>query len=351
MLVSSGTSYLSASMPIAKGQFQQLCATYDARPAHNKIVLFRNAAAVSESSQLEMGDLGYSTALLTIGSGTNHQVGTFGSALPGITFTESLSGSIDELRIFHSYLSPEQQKRYSDRSVYTSPELRLYYKFNEPTGSYPGSLSVIDSSGRGLHSSLLNTNASTRVSESALVNEIPDETPVLFPSHPDVVNLNTSLLSSASQYDANNPNMITKLIPRHYLQEASVFEGFGQNNELGNIDDPYGTRKDFPGGGSLGSAQIIASLLFVWAKQFDELKMYLDQFGRQNKVDPVEPGTIASTFLPQLAESYGISLPEMFGNAFATMVCGKFYKRHPFSYPNHLINRKKKTDLQTILVI
>lgn len=315
MLVSSGTSYLSASMPIAKGQFQQLCATYDARPTHNKIRLFRNASPVSESSQLEMGDLGYSTALLAIGSGTNHEVGAFGSALPGIKFSQSLSGSIDELRVFHSYLSPEQQKRYSDRSVYTSPELRLYYKFNEPTGSYPGSLSVIDSSGRGLHSSLLNSSAFTRVDESALINEIPDETPVLFPSHPDVVNLNTSLLSSASQYDANNPNMITKLIPRHYLQEASAFEGFGQNNELGNIDDPYGTRQDFPGGGSLGSAQIIASLLFVWAKQFDELKMFLDQFGRQNKVDPVEPGTIASTFLPQLAESYGISLPEMFGNA------------------------------------
>jgi hypothetical protein len=53
----------------------------------------------------------------------------------------------------------------------------------------------------------------------------------------------------------------------------------------------------------------------VWAKQFDELKMHLDQFGRLNRVDPLEPGTVASTFLPQLAESYGISLPEMFPNA------------------------------------
>ena len=315
MMVSSGsTHHLSASMPIAKGAFQHVCATYDARPTFNRISLFRDAQPVAQSSQLEMGDLGYGLSQLTIGSGTNHTVGDFGGP-PGLVFQETLSGSIDELRVYHQALSIEAQEKYRERSVYPSSGLRLYYKFNEPSGSYPGNSSIIDSSGRGLHSSLLGYWSGARSSESALLNELPSESPILFPSHPDVTSLNSELLSSASQYDINNPNMITKLIPRHYLQEASVFEGFGQNNELGDIDDPYGTRQDFPGGGDLGSAQIIASLLFVWAKQFDELKMHLDQFGRLNRVDPLEPGTVASTFLPQLAESYGISLPEMFPNA------------------------------------
>lgn len=316
MLVSSGTSaYLSASMPISKGEFQHVCATYDARPTYNRISLFRNARLESQSSQLEMGDLGYGSSLLTIASGTDHLVGPFGDIAPGITFAETLSGSIDELRVYHSVPSADFQKKYMRRSVYPSDSLRLYYKFNEPTGSYPGNTSVIDSSGRALHASLANFTMSARVDSTALANELPKETPVLFPSYPDVVSLNEDLLSSASQYDVNNPNLVTKLIPRHYLQEASIFEGFGQNNELGDIDEPYGTRQNFPGGGSLGSAQIIASLLFVWAKQFDELKMHLDQFGRQNRVDPLEPGTVASTFLPFLAESYGITLPEMFPNA------------------------------------
>lgn len=316
MLVSSGSSHhLSASMPIAKGEFQHVVATYDARPTYNRISLFRNSQLASQSSQLEMGDLGYGSSLLTLGSGSNHAVGAFGGPSPGLEFSETLSGSIDELRVFHQALSPDHQARYSERSVYPSDGLRLYYKLNEPSGSYPGSLSIIDSSGRGLHSSLQGTWSGARVGVSALQNELPDEAPVLFPSHPDVVALNVGLLASASQFDANNPNLITKLIPRHLLQEASIFEGFGQNNELGDIDEPYGTGRDFPGGGRLGSAQIIASLLFVWAKQFDELKMHLDQFGRLTRVDPLEPGTVASTFLPQLAEAYGISLPEMFPNA------------------------------------
>lgn len=316
MLVSSGTSaFLSASISVSKGEFQHICATYDARPSYNRIYLYREAKLEAQSSQLEMGDLGYGSSLFTIGSGTNHLVGNFGSLVPGITFAQSLSASIDELRVYHSAISSEYQGKYMRRSVYPADDLRLYFKFNEATGSYPGNASVIDSSGRALHSVLSNFSTSARVDVSALANELPKETPVLFPSHPDVVALNEDLLTSASQYDVNNPNMVTKLIPRHYLQEASIFEGFGQNNELGNIDEPYGTRQDFPGGGNIGSAQIIASLLFVWAKQFDELKMHLDQFGRQNRVDPLEPGTVASTFLPYLAESYGITLPEMFPNA------------------------------------
>ena len=318
MLVSSGTaSYLSASMAISKGEFQQVCAVYDARPTFNRIQLFRNAELQAQSSQLEMGDLGYGGQPLTIGSGSSHSAGSFGGA--GIQFSETLSGSIDELRVYHRALGSETQKKYLNREIYTSDDLRLYFKFNEPTGSYPGNLSVIDSSGRGLHSTIVGassvTVSSLRSGGSALIEENPDETPILFPSHPAVISLNSDLLASASQYDAGNPNMITKLIPRHYLQEASIFEGFGQNNELGDIDDPYGTQRDFPGGGVLGSAQVIASLLFLWAKQFDEIKMQLDQFGRLNRVDPLEPGTIASTFLPFLAETYGITLPEMFPNA------------------------------------
>ena len=32
---------------------------------------------------------------------------------------------------------------------------------------------------------------------------------------------------SASQYDVNNPNLITKLIPEHYLEMASQSDVFG----------------------------------------------------------------------------------------------------------------------------
>jgi len=318
MLVSSGTAYMSASMPVAKGDFQHVCATYDATPGVNKIKMFRNAVLESSSSSRELGGFGYTSAPLLIGSGVNHAAGFFGSVTPGINFGQTLSGTIDELRVYHSARSASEQKKFIDRSVYSDSNLKLYYKFNEPTGSFSANTTIIDSSGNSLHSVVTNFTESLRERRGIslpMLYESNTESPVLFPSYQDVITLNEDLLTSASDYDANNPNMITKLIPRHYLQEASIFEGFGQNSELGTITDTYGSNQNFPGGGKLGSAQIIATLLFVWAKHFDEIKMHLDQFGKQRNISPVEPGTIASTFLPQLAESYGISLPEMFPNA------------------------------------
>lgn len=318
MLVSSGSSFMSASMSLSKGDFQHICAIHDSSPSVNKIKLYRNSDLKSTSTSLELGPFGYSSSPFYIGSGSNHLAGNFGSASPGFLFSQTLSGAIDELRVYHGVRSAKDQKKFIQRSVYPETSLKLYYKFNEPTGSYASNSTVIDSSGNSLHSSVINFNQTLRNLRGLSIPvsyEIEEESPVLFPSYPDVVSLNTALLSSASEYDTNNPNMITKLIPRHYLMEASIFEGFGQNSELGNITEPYGTRQNFPGGGELGSAQIIASLLFIWAKYFDELKMHLDQFGRQRNIDPIEEGTIANAFLPQLAETYGFHLPELYPNA------------------------------------
>ena len=135
--------------------------------------------------------------------------------------------------------------------------------------------------------------------------------PVLFPDEPSVVDLNTRLLLSASFYDANNPNLISKLVPKHYLLEQAEFEGF--QNEDGNIADGY--TGDTPGGGKLGSPQIVAALLFTWAKYFDEMKLYLDQFSNLLHVDYDDEGTVADQFLPFLGEYHGFSLPNMFSNA------------------------------------
>lgn len=318
MLVSSGSSYVSASMPVERGEFHHVCAVYDASPDVHQIKLYKDFKLMSESTPLELGAFSYSAQDLTIGSGSDHAVGSFGEPGAGLKFTQTLSASIDELRIFHNARGAGEQRLDAYRSVYASSPLKLYYKFNEPTGSYTGKSTVIDSSGNGLHSSVANAWSGLRgnnIGDPPLHYELPEESPVLFPSHPDVISLNRDLLFSASEYDSNNPNTITKLIPPHYLQEASVFEGFNPDKTLGDITDDYGTIIDFPGGGKLGSAQIIASLLFIWAKQFDELKIFLDQFGRQRRVDPIDPGTIAYTFLPHLAETYGFNLPDMFPNA------------------------------------
>ena len=98
------------------------------------------------------------------------------------------------------------------------------------------------------------------------------------------------------------------------LKSVAKHEGFGDQKELGDSEDLYGYDTDFPGGGKMGSPQIIAAMLFIWAKQFDEMKLFLDQFGKVLHADYIDEDTVADTFLPFMAEYYGFDLPNMFPN-------------------------------------
>ena len=134
--------------------------------------------------------------------------------------------------------------------------------------------------------------------------------PVLFPGNQDLVDLNTEMLASGSSYDANNPNLITNLIPQHYLIAGAFSEGF--DKAAANVGDEYGYIEDFPGGGKIGSPQIIASLLFIWAKFFDEIKLFIDHFGNLLRIEYDSSSTISNWMLPFLAKYYGFSLPNSF---------------------------------------
>ena len=70
---------------------------------------------------------------------------------------------------------------------------------------------------------------------------------MLFPSYADVITLNSALLVSASDYDYSNSNLITRLIPPHYLLEAATAEGF--ETEKADIGDAIVSSTDQPGGG------------------------------------------------------------------------------------------------------
>ena len=128
-----------------------------------------------------------------------------------------------------------------------------------------------------LHSNIINFNdPATRVTSSIdapLLYEDRNISPVLFPKYGSVVALNADLLSSGSAYDKKNPNIITRLIPPHYLLEGRDFEGMKTVD--GQISDAF-TGGTNPRTGKMGSVQLITSMLLVWAKYFDELKMFLD---------------------------------------------------------------------------
>ena len=319
LLATSGSVSASSRVTVPRGKWHHISACLNRNPGVNRIEFYVDGQFIKRSTQFEILDFHFKDSPLTIGKGSN--IASAGD-ISAVSFNTALSASMDEFRIFHSSRSHTALEREKSRKVEPRDTLKLNLPFNEPTGSYNNQSVVLDHSGNSLHTKVIRTGSlaydpNCRIDPgygAAMASEDPKRYPVLFPSHPDLVALNTRLMVSASNYDTNNPNMITKLVPDHYLREAHFNEGFDDKKELGNSEDLYGYDTDFPGGGKMGSPQIIAAMLFIWAKQFDEMKLFLDQFGKVLHADYLDEDTVADTFLPFMAEYYGFDLPNMFPN-------------------------------------
>tara|TARA_R110001583_G_scaffold16272_12_gene66696 strand:- start:1833 stop:5459 length:3627 start_codon:yes stop_codon:yes gene_type:complete len=316
--INSGSSQLFASASVEKGKFSHVCATYD-RDITNKVLIYVSESLVaSSSSAFEFESLSFNRAKFIIGSGSafsNPPGSLRESAVSTLTPTTTLSGALDEFRVFHSARTIEVQKESAKKSIFATPELKLYFKFNEPSGSFNSENVVLDSSGNSLHSKISNFLTNLRLTGSysnPVSSENLERCPVLFPSYHDVSNLSTRLLSSASYYDSQNPDLITGLIPVHYLLEGQSAQGF--KNQDGNIGSAV-TATSIPGSAKIGSAQHLTAFLLIWAKFFDEIKIFIDHFSHLVHPSYDKYETVANKFLPFVANYYGINLPAIFPNA------------------------------------
>lgn len=320
MTVISGSNTLQATMALDKGRFNHVCGVLNNITSDQKITLYKDCKKEATSDSIEIGKMseGYIYSPFYIGAGTAH-----GPISP----LQTLTGSIDEFRVWHSARTIDEIIENKDKNVFSdnSENLKLYFKFNEPYGDYHSNNVVLDSSGNSMHSLISNFDPELRnnnlidtsgdIIPPPLVLENIKNSPVLFSSFPDVTSLNAGLLNIAVGYDSNNPNLITKLVPKHYLLEGQFFEGL--ETEEGEIGSGYSSDGNFsvPGAGQLGSSQVLASLLFTWAKFFDEIKMFLDQVTDILHLDYTDKNVISDQMLPFLAEQYGFTLPMPFMNA------------------------------------
>jgi hypothetical protein len=308
--VASGSQSMFIDTTIEKGTFNHMCLVFG-REDDSYLEMFVNEVSVGRAKNSSaLNDMDIDGSPLTIGSGSAMTIGTH-SVVPN----ETLSGTLDELRIFHSVRSLTQQKLFAEKSIFATDDLKLYYRFNEP----PPPLSsddtvnavVIDSSGNSLHSVITGFTASLRQA-STLAYERDETVPVLFPAHLGVVAFNVDLLSSASDYDRSNPNLITKLVPPHYLLEGAAFEG---------MKEPEGTANDAFGGdgiagtGKMGSVQVMLSLLYIWARFFDEIKLFVDAFGSVRNVEYDVNKSAPDNFLHDIVRLYGFHLPPLFNDS------------------------------------
>jgi hypothetical protein len=303
---------------LTKGEFTHIALVHD--KDESKLRLYADGE-ISTESVISFDNINTLSADVTIGTGSavTALVGTGNPSPFTITPVETLSGSIDELRFYRTARSTHQIKSFMNRGVFSETELVLYYKFNEPFGQIMSSSGdaynavVLDSSGYSHHALITNYTSSLRLTSSSppLRQEKSFFNPVLFPNYSGVTTLNSTLLTSGSEYDRQNPNLITRLIPPHYLIEGQAFDGLQTID--GTIVDTY-IGNNVPGTGKLGSTQLLLGLLYSYAKYFDELKLYVDSFANLSFIDYDEYDTAPDIFIRKYFESKGFSVPNIFEN-------------------------------------
>ena len=204
------------------------------------------------------------------------------------------------------------------KNVDSQLNLQLNYRFSEPSSfprpeyNYQASEVVLDYSGNSLHTFVQrDPNLPTHDPKATkqdingvdigtpLLNEKAKDNPILFPDWSPNATLNISLVQDANQFDRNNPNLITKLVPPHYFEEAQFFEGVEKNLNTPESLETRQIETPIPGHGILPTKVVMMSFLYVWANFFDDIKLYIDTFSDLKKVtydnyDQIPPQLILS---------------------------------------------------------
>lgn len=303
----------SNKLIVNKNQFNHLCFFW--QRASNSLFCYNNHQLLSTSSMpVLISSLDFNSYDLLIGSGTTNRN-------TGFTPKNTLSGAMDELRIWHKFVSSDLRQKNEKRNVYAQPNLNLYFKFNEPSGS--NSKLILDYSGNSLHGELSqhgfglgvgNVATGSIAGSSPLVAEKPELNPNLFSVTTEFATLTSSLLTTAKTYDNNNPSWILNLVPSHFFLDGDYEEALATTDgELLEGINFFGFNK-----ATMKQSQVLLLVLYLWAKFFDELKLMIDSFAYLNYVDFTEEDTIPDKFLQFFAKRQGFDLPTLFNNSSLT---------------------------------
>jgi len=269
--------------------------------------------------------------------------------------SEYFTGYIDEFRYLHQSIDHEWIVRFKDDNIFAQDLLKLYFKFNEPSGIYEKNMFCFDSSGNSLHSKIqlrpFITNDPNivnvirqRISDlrfDPLVDAIKvslkfekdENNPSLMPTYTNNKLLNQNLIEEAKEYDIFNPNLIFKLFPKHYFDEGAQFEGLSENykNKTAStyyILDTDSTDDDtlnYPGQQKNEGVQTFARLLLIWAKFFDEIKIYLDVMPKLINIDYgdiTSANNAVNFFLPLMAKKSGFQFKEIMNSPTSKLLDG-----------------------------
>ena len=323
--VTSGSLHNFVSASLDKGKFNHVACVYSFFENNKSGIssmyvdgILQNTSSIN--LEIENFNLNFQNSKAFIGSGSSIQTKNADSNISHGVFIpqQTFSGSIDEFRFYHSERTEKQINESMFKNVFGGKDSRLavYYRFNEPSGSYNIPDVCLDASSNSLHAKIINHTHEIRntgsIGSSPVKQELLEDNPVLYPEYFENNNLHSRLINSASLYDESNPNLITNLIPVHYFLEGNEFEG------LQNFTGSYGSNyksQNIPKSGKVGSGQLLMSFLFLWAKYFDEIKIYIDTLSRILSYGYDDQEVAVEKFLPYIGKYYGIDLPGIFARA------------------------------------
>lgn len=223
-----------------------------------------------------------------------------------------LTGSIDELRIWNSYRTSEQIYEYYNKHIRWEPELIFYLKFNEPHYTMSnGALydEFLDYSKRPITCKIINYSSSCKqegvLLDSTGSNIIIDNyyDPMIFEDNSEVSSFVEEIWSSASEYDKNNRNIITDLIPYSYIEEETKNKSYN-----------------------------LINMLYIFARQLDEMKLHINGFKNFWKRSYNDYNVIPYNLLQEAIELFGFS---SFDN-FPLVSIDELYKNYNINETNIL---------------
>lgn len=230
----------------------------------------------------------------------------------------NFTGYLDEFRYFKDISTFDDVKKNLYKNIFAQSKLVCYLKFNEPGGDYNNSCVCLDSSGKKLHgilfdnseSLILDTTANKSI-ENPLKLENLEYSAVMNSRFPDIESKHSSLIQEASTYDRKNPNLIFKLMPKHYFLEASDSQNlpvFSNSDFLKSEDNEFDNY--------IPATNHFTSIVLIWAKFFDQLKIHIDSISDMVDVDyeSINNKTILGIKIPMICKMYGLNFSEIFSS-------------------------------------
>lgn len=307
----SQTNFVSGT--ITKGEFNHVGAVYSTFNDPGVLKLYLNGTKeIFSTKKVLFENLEFNNNSGYIGSGSLYNATGSHDSDNIFTPAQTFSGSLDEFRYFHKERTQKEITEQRNFNISRQTGLEAYFRFNEPEGDYNLKSTILDYSGNSLHSLISNYADEMRLTgsiKSPVIFELPEDNPVLFIDTSHNTTLNINLLVSGTDYDSQNPNLITNLIPNHYLLEGQEFEGL--SHVTGTMANVY-KAQNLPGSGKIGSGQVLVSFLLLWAKFFDEVKLYIDSLSRVLHYGYEREDIISDRYLNFIGKYYGVNLPGIF---------------------------------------